>query len=1040
MANFVVYRSSAGSGKTFTLVREFLRLSLSDPSKLHYNFKRILAVTFTNKAAAEMKNRVIDYLQQLAEENTPFKIQELLCGDLKIKPEELKKRSKILLSHILHNYSDFAIGTIDSFTHKLVKTFAHDLKLPVNFNIELNVQGFYEKVVANLISEIGQDAHTSKLLKEYVLSKAEENSAWDPEQLIIEFSKLLQKEQSLNHVETLNKLDTSYLENARKQIAKIKSDYYAFLQNESAKALALLAKNNLTDEDFVGKSKGPQNFFYKASKKKLNKEDTEKSTILSALAENKWLSTKTAIANSIEINKELTALAFTIKNYIDEHFELFSLCNLLDKQIYPLLLLKKIEELSRTKKEEERLVFLSEFNNKIFEIINNEPTPFIYERLGEKYQHYLLDEFQDTSSLQWYNILPLIDNSLSNGWFNLIVGDGKQSIYRWRNANVKQFSDLPLLTSEKNQVQQERENNLTRNFTEIALNSNYRSLPTIVDFNNLLFETLSSGLLEDTNLKIYKDQRQLPIEKNGGYVSLSTGIVESSELEDRNYTSILSSVSSAIADSFMYKDICVLCRNNKEAHLVANFLIQNKLPVVSSESLLIKHNLEVQVLVAFLNYLLNPDDTIHGAVVVNYLFQTKRIDASLCNQLLLDLSTKKTLFTILNELGFETREKDFPLKNLLNTCIHVVNILELNKKAALYIRFFLDEVAEFLQKEHSNIASFLEWWKTRREKASVVIPRETNAIQIMTIHSSKGLEFPVVIVPFCNWKIFRAQEDWVELNHKDVNLPVAVIQLSKLAGQSGLEKEFIKEQQNQILDNLNLLYVALTRAIERLHIIAISTKHKQTNTVSEWLSSFAEKHLKMSEPHIYEAGEPGKKQSRETKIAQLAFPLNPLAFENTEKQFEIKSSRLFNGAVAEDAKKYGILMHWLLSQIKLPHDIPTALSNGVSRGYFTEEESPNFRKSIASIIEHPQLKGYFTNESTYLERELITQKGELLRPDRIVVENNTTTLIDYKTGKQNTEKYSVQLQKYEEALRDLGHSSIKKILVYLEGPIVVELN
>ena len=358
----------------------------------------------------------------------------------------------------------------------------------------------------------------------------------------------------------------------------------------------------------------------------------------------------------------------------------------------------------------------------------------------------------------------------------------------------------------------------------------------------------------------------------------------------------------------------------------------------------------------------------------------------------------------------------------------------------MYLRFFLDEVDEFLQKEHSNIASFLEWWETRREKASVIIPKETNAIQLMTIHSSKGLEFPVVILPFCNWKIFRPQEDWVELKHKDVNLPVAVIQLSKLAGQSGLEKEFIKEQQDQALDNLNLLYVGFTRAIERLHVIAISTKNKQTNTVSEWLKAFAEKNLKASLPDFFELGQAEKKQLNEAKVTQAAFTLSPLGFENTDKQFEIKSSRFFNGSGAEDAKKHGLLMHWLLSHIKTPNDITPALLDGITLGFFTQEESLGLQKSIVAIIEHPLLVNYFATDSAYLERELITQEGELLRPDRIVVGKNETTLIDYKTGKENTEKYRLQLRKYELALNDLGYPSIKKILVYIDGPKIVELN
>ena len=260
MGNFVVYKSSAGSGKTFTLVKEYLRLALHDEKKLSYNYKRILAVTFTNKAATEMKNRVVEALNQIANlEKFPF-VGLLLCDEMNLPQEELKKRSRFVLSHILHHYSDFSIGTIDSFTHKIVKTFAHDLKLPVNFNIEMDTQGFYEKVIASLFSKIGEDDYISKLLKEYALTKAEDNAAWDPETQIQEFSKLLQKENSGEYIEQLKQFNADELETFRKQFLDFTRHYKNTLKTEAQKALDLISKNKLSDNDFYYKATGPQSF------------------------------------------------------------------------------------------------------------------------------------------------------------------------------------------------------------------------------------------------------------------------------------------------------------------------------------------------------------------------------------------------------------------------------------------------------------------------------------------------------------------------------------------------------------------------------------------------------------------------------------------------------------------------------------------------------------------------------------------------------------------------------------------------------------
>ena len=843
MQNFVVYKSSAGSGKTFTLVKEYLSISLSDAKKLNSNYKRILAVTFTNKAAAEMKQRILSALDQIANnQELPF-VGNILCKELEINPIDLKKRARVVLSQILHHYSDFSIGTIDSFTHKIVKTFAHDLKLPVNFNLEMDVEGFYDKVIATLFNQIGEDEYVSKLLKEFVLNKAEENSSWDPEKTIKEFSKLPQKENSDTYLNQLKHLETNELEEIRKELFAYIGYYNSYLKTEGQKAIDLIISKGLTDNDFHYKKAGPQSLFYKCVNQIVDIETTVKGRTIEAITKNQWAGKDGNVAKVKEITPSLSKIAQDLVTFIKENHSYFSLCKLLSTQIYPLLLLKKIEEISNEKKQEERLVFISEFNKNIFELINNEPTPFIYERLGEKYQHYLLDEFQDTSTLQWHNILPLVDNSLSNGWFNLIVGDGKQSIYRWRNANVKQFINLPEIENASNNfLIDERSNNLKRNFKENLLNTNFRSLKTIIEFNNSLFDKLNIELLNDQNKKIYINQEQNIKNSGEGLITIDTGKVSKVELDEINFNLIKKYIENALASKFDYKDICILVRKNTHGNIIANFLIENKIPIVSSDSLLLKNNLEINTIISYLNYLSNNQDKVCATAVINYLLQTKKINQKQFTIGAQKLAKNISLFDVLNDYNIVLPNENLSLNNLFDHCLIIINALCLNENGYAYIRFFLDEVNEYLITKNSNISSFCEWWKTRSRKASLIIPANTNAVNIMTIHASKGLEFPVVIIPYCNWSYYKANDNWVTISNEKIKLPVAAINFSSGVKNAGFEKEYNEEEQEQILENLNLIYVAFTRAVERLHIIS-NYSHNSKSLISQWIENYLSKNL-----------------------------------------------------------------------------------------------------------------------------------------------------------------------------------------------------
>lgn len=1051
MKNFVVYKSSAGSGKTFTLVKEYLRLALCDEKKLSSNYRRILAITFTNKAAAEMKNRVIDALDQIAnKEELPF-VGQLLCDETGISKEELKKRAGFLLSHILHHYSDFSIGTIDSFTHKIVKTFAHDLKLPVNFNIELDTEGFYEKVIASVFNKIGEDEYIGRLLKEYALTRAQDNAGWDPERQIQEFTKLLLKENSGEYIEQLKRFDTGELEAFRKQFLDFVKHYKTTLRTEAQKAIDLIRKNGLDDQDFTYKSAGPQSFFLKCLDATVSLEHTEKGRIIDAIVRNKWAANDAGPRKRIleKIIPELNAIAQYLIHFIKENHSYFSLCEVLGKQMYPLMLLKKIEEISLEQKQEEKLVFISEFNSKISEIIHNEPTPFIYERLGERYRHYLLDEFQDTSSLQWHNILPLLDNSLSNGWFNLIVGDGKQSIYRWRNANVKQFADLPEIENPSQDfIMEERAESLKRNFLGKVLNTNYRSAKTIVEFNNALFGFLSNKLLSEDSGKVYEEQAQrIRHDKDpNGYVTVNVGKVEREEMDIYNCSTLKEQISAALSDGFDYKDICILARKNYHGNIIAGYLMKQKIPVVSSDSLLLKNNLEVNTIVCYLNYLINKEDKISAAAVVNYLFQSGQISEENFHSYLSGLGSEKSLFDIFRLCQIALHESELSLNNLFDNCVEVIKALHLDRNGYHYIRFFLDEVNEFLVLKNSSLSSFFDWWKSRSNRASMIIPENTNAVRIMTIHASKGLEFPVVIVPYCNWGVYLAGDSWVNVKNEKVKLPVSVISLTKKASVSGFEKEFEAEQQHQVLDNLNLLYVAFTRAIERLHVIGVSSLTSRSVSVSDWISDFVQEQPGSQKEGpvatgIFRIGNPSSKRSGHSFMGLPSFDLEPLTFNTSKSVVRIKASYLNNNEHVEEAKQQGLLIHWLLSKIKSVEDKEAALASALLEGLITKNEIAELEEKLNRLLEHPQLSLFFKpGIDCKLEAELITGTGELLRPDRIVFHNSETILIDYKTGKENNAGYFRQLGKYESALLSMGYTAIKKLLVYIDEMKIVVVN
>lgn len=1038
--NFVVYKSSAGSGKTFTLVKEYLKLALKDKRFLALSFKSILAITFTNKAAAEMKMRIIKALKEISTNDNPF-LSGLIAKELNIDESDLQQRATVLLTEILHNYSDFSIGTIDSFTHRIIRTFALDLKLPLNFQIETDTDSVFQKIISLLINGLGKDTTITDYLLQFSLNQLEDNKHWDPELLLLGFVKEINKEGVGELVEKLNAFDLDYFESLKQQILTVKKEYEQKVKQAGKEALDLIASKRLSADVFAYGNAGIYNFFVKAAELKettlnglLNK------NVLKTIDEDNWSAGKATLTDKQAIDSikdELKKSARSLIDFISENEQRYIVFSLILKNIYAMGLINELSKLLQQYKQEENILFISEFNEKIADVVAAEPTPFIFERLGDKYKHFLLDEFQDTSTMQWHNMLPLIDNSLGNGNSNLIVGDGKQSIYRWRNADVEQFVNLPqIITTHTNDVLQQREHALIRNFKEEVLSKNFRSEPVIVQFNNRLFDYLSENYLHDDLKKIYHKQAQESKKEGGGFVSIDFPVTDELSNDEVNQSLVINYVQSALNSGYLYNDICIIVRNNGHGTKLASFLIENNIPVVSADSLLLGKSEEINVLLSFLKYIVNQKDLVSAATVLEFLRETGVCETPVVFELIRYLNANKqaTLFDALTRCGLAVDETKLTSSNLFDTCVEIASMLRLNIRNPQYVRFFLDEILSFLQSHTSNTSVFLDWWGRRSAVASVIIPDGINAVNIMTIHASKGLEFPVVITPYASWKIDAKDNVWVDLQEENLDLPVALLPTTNLAAETVYKPAILKEKQQQVLDNLNLLYVDFTRAVERLHVISHKPKNANENTTFAWLYKYAsqQKEFNAEEQKIC-YGNLSAKLNTHHKQALPQIKISKLTFNKKEDIIEIKGgSNYTSNEEVLKAREYGILVHYILSQIVTEEDIAPVIHAAFTAGDLTGEEAFRIEADIKRLLKIPSISHFFEKGiAVKNEIEILSDKGEILRPDRVVADGENAAVIDYKTGKKQDSKYSAQMRQYEQALLALGYKKVTKVLLYI---------
>jgi ATP-dependent exoDNAse (exonuclease V) beta subunit len=1019
---FKVIRASAGSGKTYALVRQFLILALQSDYPAHY--RHILAITFTNAAAAEMKERVMLRLREFAR-GMDSPLANEVAEELKISREKLGLRAANAYKDMLHHYSYLSILTIDSFTHKIIRSFARDLRLHHDFNIEVDATKFLEKLADQCLEKVGEDEELTQYLQDFLIDNIEDGKRLRLHDELVEAAKIILNEDTTKSLEKLGQLK---LEDYRLIRKKIISENRKFSDQAIAiakKALNFLDDHNLSATDFAHGGGGIISVLIKATQNEMTPPGPR---YLSWPESKNKAHGKASRATKKLIEEHASTISKLMMEYaalVDEkNLQKFSLNKAILRNLHTTGLIENLHEIGSQLREDENVLLISDFHKKVNEIVRDNHAPFIYERIGVRYKHILIDEFQDTSLLQWSNMLPLLEESLSQKFTNLIVGDAKQSIYRWRGGNVEQFIDLPDIPEDAGRpdaVQLFREN-----IDIIQLQENRRSKANIVDFNNRLFSHISEKLGKYKS--VYADTSQIATRGAGGMVKFEI-IEEKDRTARRSMTldSILEKVRECIASGFQPGDIAILVRRGeKDGSPIAEMLVSQGYKVVTRESFLVQNSPVVRVIMGYLGYKSDPSQLFYGVEMVQALSQIRQ-------ESLLEIFSSR--YMVGEKRTTQIRLNDF-FKDCVELDLNTINGNPYNQAISLMRRMglMLDTATEYLLEKirfyciHKqwSLHDFIVWWQDSREKLFTASTTDNSSIQIMTVHKSKGLQFPVVIYPRFASKT-PPKDLWINTETNDSGLPCAYVKYKKPKEDQLTLPEFEAEFEKDMLDETNVAYVAMTRAEERLYVIQEVGEQKETFSEALIQSvSFGYSHLNAS--GTISIGEESEYQSLITTTASESIELS-------SEESVITNLRVMPTRIKKDKlREYGELIHECLACMTDIASIKTAIQTvSEKNGIQSAELKTQLEIELNSILSNERMASWFSDaKQVYNEAEIILSGGQVVRPDRVSVRDGEIIVIDYKTG-EAAESHKHQVRKYIEALSTMYTQPVKGFLFYTKS-------
>ena len=1029
-----IYKASAGSGKTHTLTREYLVMLFRDYQKRRDQWmphSRILAVTFTKKATAEMKERILKALYTLSTtpEDSPF--YNDILQHFHLNTPTLQSQARQLLIAILKDYNHFSVSTIDGFFQQVIRTFALDLGLSTTYDIALDGDEVIQQAVDDIFRRIRQqqegNTHIISWITDFAKHNMDDNANGNLHRSISDFSKQLNKEEVKRHIGQLQEFFKNK-ENIKQYQALLSN----IITNTEKKIVAIQRKALPLIDSYEGIKADAVSAFRKPAPEILEKGLNKTFVKVLEQPESLCLKSKTTKAQQAAIlslyETHLCPLYHEMANIFDKEIIDYYTAIAISQYLYTIGLLQDVADQVSTTNRQIGRVPISDVNMLIHDVIDGQETPFIYERMGQYLHHFMIDEFQDTSSLQWQNFYPLINEAESKGCDNLIVGDVKQSIYRWRNSDWKLLNGV---------------HSKFANVQQPPMIDNWRSAKVLIQENEQLIGEYAKWVatyftnegwneespLAQMAMSIYhtdaihqEAQKDYP-----GVFQLQFINAKNEDLLQQTLQAVDLQLQALRQEGWEWNKIAMLVRRGNDEELLARYLIEKGYPVESAEGMRIQSHPAVQLLVALMQQHVQPNNE-----VVQYAIHTLHVP-----------------FT---EEQASAIHQAFTLP-LYEAVQQLITLLQLPQQAGAlpYLTAFQDQVYQFTQKRVSDIGAFLEYWEKKAPKATIPSSPVVNAIRILTIHSSKGLEFDIVMLPFLNWDIQRTHMGevfWCQPQTAPFNqMPLVAVPLSSKLLKTHFKKEYINEIISQYIDNLNLTYVAFTRPKMRLYAYGqmyTTTKDNkpQISKISHLLSYLydqviAEDTLLSNEENIY------------TYIKADATPIVTPATpdKNNTREAQYISSPIGNRLIlrsrAEDdfaddtpleTIDLGILMHEWLAQINTWQDAQPAIDHMIAEGRITPTQQTIMQQQLLALQQLLQREGkehWFTQPHMVRnEMDILTTVGKTQRPDRVMIDGKTATVIDYKFGHEHPTLYQEQLRNYTLLLQQMGYA-VEAYLVYV---------
>lgn len=1075
MHKLSIYKASAGSGKTFKLTEEYLKLIFNNENK----FNEILAVTFTNKATSEMRERILKQLYILAS-NKKSDHSDILKKTFKLSDNELQKKAIQLLNTILHNYSRFNISTIDSFFQKILRAFTYETGLTSGFNVELNFKQILQLSIENFFSK---DNKVEQWLSNFAFQNIEDGKNWDIEKDIYEFSLGAFNEVFFNLSESqLTKLnDIDIFVSYKKEIKKEITYFVDKINNLGQKSIDILEKYNLSILDFSYGKAGVAGYMCKLKDATHYNISLPGVRVLNALNSpdsiKGWCKNSSPKQTDIQacVNGGLLDIIKELYVLFDKYYETYNTALVIWESIDLYAVLVNIfNELNEYCKEN-NIFLLALASPLLSKMIGDSDAPFIYEKIGEYLKFFMIDEFQDTSKLQWNNFYPLFINSLSQGNNNMVVGDVKQSIYRWRNG------DWSLLN-----------NVLADDFKDfgvknIPLEFNWRSTPEVIDFNNNIFKNIMAHAVvylqnnidsiekidEFTHIlhSIYSSSYQKVPKVNkdhSGLVNIEfIGKDENKSVEEYSQwclNKMIDTLNELFAKNIQPKDIAILVRTGKEGALVAKHLMeyiqqnpdkQKLFSFISNDSVLLGSSSIILLLISILEYLVDSKNKKSKASIIYFY--------SLLNNTPIE-SAKKILdinFTdeqdFLNSLPADFSKNIDSLKSsslivlvnrLLSIFIYSNNIKKISNQLP-FINTFQDSILNYTKSNSNDIQGFLNWWNDYGIVLPVNLSDEQNAIRIITIHKSKGLEYNAVIIPFATWGLDqRTQNMWYKTPQEFNKLPIVPVKYSLKLKDTKFKDEYFKEKMMSLIDNINLLYVATTRAVKALYIYAPQPKDVgKYKLISDFIynvlctSQEFEKNWDNNNL-LFRIGELKQEQTIENTFVDNKYNDLRVVKDKNKLKLRLSAKEYFiddENNLTQKINK-GNIYHKILEYIINYSDIDNAVKKVVNEGLLSRNDSSEIKIKLKEALSVDYAKEWFNgNYKVINELPIIVDSKTTKRPDRVMIGNNEVIVVDYKFTSKKTLQHINQVKEYVSYISTIEDKETKGYVWYVFDNILKQV-